>query len=281
MRVSPPKVFPVATRAGRPPLEAVGSLDAYRQTSFALGDELDLVLKGLNIEGQVAEASAGAKFRTQQTASTLGLWSRSWLCRLEALHALEWGGYSAAMPLVRAAADYAGGIAYLLGQAAAEWEDWLDDGGVSLAPGQHATEFRLHMFRAAEALAGDQALGLIYRGATDLSLPHFGATLLLAAGDSGPDHVAMTFGDRDFHVGFAELVLGWLVELSAWHLRTAAAFPGAFGSVETGGFESAAQQAVQRPTRCRLESIELDGSPRYLLHNFRRASGAAPKRILL
>ena len=285
MRVSPPKVFPVATRSAKPSVDVAGSADAYRQTSFVLGEEVELVLRGLNLEGLVAAASAGAKFRSQQTAAALGLWSRSWLCRIQALHAAEWGGYSAAMPLVRAAADYSGGMVYLLRQDAVEWEEWLEGGGVSLAAAQHATEFRLHTFRAAEALAGDETLGPIYRAATDLSLPHFGATLLLAGGDSGPDHVAMTFGDRDFHVAFAELLFGWLVELSAWHLRIAAAFRSAFGALESVGagsdFLVAADTMRSRPTRCRIEHIDVDGSPRYLVHNLRRAPGAAPKRVLL
>ena len=105
MRVSPPKVFGEAVAAGKPPAGSAGAQDAYRQTGFVLGAEVDLVVSGLALEGQVADASSGAKFRTQVTASALGLWSRSWLSRLQALHALQWGNYTAAMPLVRAAAD--------------------------------------------------------------------------------------------------------------------------------------------------------------------------------
>ena len=41
--------------------------------------------------------------------------------------------------------------------------------------------------------------------------------MLLAGSDSAPDHVAMTFGDRDFHVGLAELH-SWLLRLgSPWN----------------------------------------------------------------
>jgi hypothetical protein len=280
MRVAPPKVFPNATRAGKPPTSAEGSADAYRQTSFVLGAEVEAVLAAMNWEGAAAAASSGAKFRSQQTAAGMGLWSRSWLYRLQALHAVEWGNYVGAMPLVRAAADSAGGMLYLLRQEMREWQEWLDEGGVVLAPERHAIEFRLHAFRAAEALAGDIVLGPIYRATSDLALPHFGATLLLTGGDSDTERIAMTFGDRDFHLGFAELVLGWLAELSAWHGRLALEYSPVFAT--NGELNLAALDGlVADARRCRIEIIEIDGAPRYLIHNVRRAAGLAPKRYLL
>ena len=261
-------------------MSAQGSSDAYRQTAFMLGDELEAVIESMNWEGAAARASSGAKFRSQQTAAGLGLWSRSWLCRLQGLHALEWGNYVAAMPLIRAAADAAGGLIYLLRQEMSEWNEWLGEGGVALAPELHAMEFRLHAFRAAEALAGDPVLGPIYRISTDLALPHFGTTLLMAGGDSDPERIAMTFGDRDFHVGFAELLLGWLSALSAWHGRLVASYPSVFAM--PGDQDVATLDALANKTgRCHIEIIEIDGASRYLIHNFRRSAGAAPKRILL
>ena len=280
MRVAPPKVFPVATRASKPPISAEGSADAYRQTSFVLGAEVETVLTAMNWEGAVATASSGAKFRNQQTAAGLGLWSRSWLYRLEALHAMEWGNYPGAMPLIRAAADCAGGLLYLLRHGMREWGEWLDDGGVALAPEQHAMEFRLHAFRAAEVLAEDPVLGPAYRISGDLTLPHFGATMLLVGGDSDSERVAMTFGDRDFHVGFAELVLGWLASLSAWHMRVALEYPAVFGPTETPD-RAAIDAMVVVERRCHVELVEVAGAPRYLVHNVRRAPGGAPKRYFL
>ena len=97
IRISPPKVFPIATGAGRPAADAGGSLDSHRQTSFVLDGDLAAVLDGLNLEGGVAAASTGAKSRTQAMVAALGLWSRSWLCRLEALHAVQ---CSPSMPFV-------------------------------------------------------------------------------------------------------------------------------------------------------------------------------------
>lgn len=284
MRVSPPKVFPVATPAAKLPMGAAGSADAFRQTSFVLGAEVDIVLKGLNLEGAIADASSGAKFRTQQMVSAMGLWSRAWLCRLQALHATQWGNYAAATPLIRAAADFQAAMLYLLRTGAVEWQEWLDNGGIAIAPEQHATEFRLHAFRAAEILAAHDILGPLYRVATDLSLSHFGSTLLVAGSDSAPDHVSMTFGDRDFHFGLAELHMGWLAELGMAQVQALREFEGVFAAGEAdavAGWERKATALSAASSRCRVEHVEIHGMRRYLVHNWRREPRSAPKRILL
>lgn len=283
-RVSPPRVSPLATRASRPPLEAAGSADAYRQTSFVLGEEVELVIDGLNLEGAIAEASSGAKYRKQQMVAALGLWSRAWLSRLEALHAVEWGNYAAAVTLVRAAADYQASALHVLRTGASEWQEWLDGGGIAPAPDQHATEFRLHAFRAAEVLAAHEILGPIYRTAMDLSLSHFGSTLLVAGNESAPDRVLTTFGDRDFHLGLAELHLGWLARLGIAQVDALREFEGVFAIPEPAKLDSWRARAAKlaaRPDRCRVETIERDGEKRYLVREWRREPRGAPKRLLL
>ncbi|MEP6870690.1 MAG: hypothetical protein ABI939_02455 [Anaerolineaceae bacterium] len=283
-RVSPPRISAGATRAGKPPIDAAGSVDSYRQAGFVLGKDLELLLRGFAHEGSIAEASADSKHRSQQTAAGLGLWSRAWLTRLEALHALEWGNYVAAMPLIRAATDYQAGALYVLRDDAREWNEWLQSGGLALAPDAHASEFRLHAFRAAEVLAAHDTLGPIYQASMDLSLSHFGSTLLLAGSDSDADRVLITFGDRDFHFGLAELVSGWLLLLSAAQLQAALEFPSVFNIPSQGTIESFCREVglvALDPARCRMEVIERGGEKRYLVHNWRRTPGAATKRILL
>ena len=283
-RVSPPRITAAATRAGKPPIDAAGSADAYRQATFVLGKDIDLLLRGFALEGAIAEASADSRHRSQNAAAGLGLWSRAWLTRLEALHALEWGNYVAAMPLVRAATDYQAGGLYVLRDDAKEWNDWLLQGGIGLAPDEHAAEFRLHAFRAAEVLAAHDILGPIYQASMDLSLSHFGATLLLAGSDSDAGRVLMTFGDRDFHLGLAELVSGWLLLLAAAQLEAAVEFVSVFNVPDQGaiaGFCAEARAAVHDLARCRIETIERGGEKRYLIHNWRRIPGGAPRRVLL
>jgi hypothetical protein len=283
-RVSPPRVFPAVTRAGKPPADGAGSPDAYRQTGFVLGADLELTIRGLELEADIASASAAAKYRSQPMVAAMGLWSRSWLARLEAMHAAEWGSYSAAISLVRSAADSMAAEIYLLQTGAVEWQDWLVAGGIALAPDVHATEYRLHAFRAAEVLAAHELLGPIYRVTMDLSMPHFGATLLLAGSDSTPDRVLMTFGDRDFHLGLAELVFGWLELLSVAQLEALEAASGVFAPASGEAqphFRAEARALAGSGSRCRVESIERDGERRYLVQNWRRTPGGAATRVLL
>jgi hypothetical protein len=256
VRVSPPRVFSHVTRAAKPPIGAAGSADAYRQTSFVLGKDVDLVIQGLEREAAVAEASSGSKFRTQQMVSALGLWSRAWLDRLEALHAVEWGNYSAAITLVRAAADHQAAALYLLRTGAVEWDEWLAQDGVALAAAEHATEYRLHAFRAAEILAAHDILGPIYRTSMDLSLSHFGSILLLAGNESDPQRIAMTFGDRDFHFALAELNLGWLLMLCVAQVEAALEFEGVFPIPDRPALEqfcAAARTAAGARESCQIK----------------------------
>jgi hypothetical protein len=46
-------------------------------------------------------------------------------------------------------------------------------------------------------------------------------------------------------------------------------------------YAGAVSTALARADRCRVEVVEREGQSRYLVHNWRRAPGAAPKRILL
>ena len=284
MRVAPPRVFPVPARSPRPAVGTPGA-DTHRQTGFVLGGEVELVIEGLTLEGRIAEHLAGPKTRKQPVAAVLAHWSRGWLARLEALHGVETGNYVSALALIRAAADYAAADIAMVRTSGEEWVEWLEDGGLALAPAQHATEFRLHPFRSAEVLAGHEVLGRVYRGATDLALPHFGSTLLLAGSESDPNRVAVTFGDRDFHVGLAEIALGWLLELSAAQLTAVAEaselLPAQSFGPAVSAFAAGASQAVNRHDRCRIEAIDVDGLPRVIVQNFRRTPSSAPGRVLL
>lgn len=280
MRVSPPHISADVALAPRPPIGALGA-DAHRQASFVLGLDLDLVLRGLALEGACAEASRVSRFRNQVAASAMGAWSRGWLCRVQALHAVQSGNYVAALPLVQAAAASLAAVIESFETGAESWTAWLDAGAVALAPADHATEFAPHAAPARET-AGPVAT--LQQTIATFAEPRFPATLLLAGGESTPERVAMTFGDRDFHLALAELVLGWLAQLSAMHLQAVLDHPGAFGMPD----EAAARAIIAEtatlasaPGRCHVEVVERDGGPRRLVHNWRRQPGGAPRRILL
>lgn len=282
MRISPPKVSPEPTPAGRPP-QGSAEADAYRETSFVLGAEVEAVLRGLRIEGAAAAASAGAKFRTPRTAALLALWSRSWLLRLEALHAVQWGRYAAAPPLVRAALDAIAAAAAVPGSP--EWEAWIGR-AVALRPDAHGFEVPLGPFRSAETLAADPELGALYQECTLFTMPHFASTLLLAAEESNPERFAVSFGDRAFHLGLAELQLGWLLRAGLRAVAFAEEWgrTGALAPVdreEADGFRREAEAALGRWERCRLERATVSGEERTIVVNWRRQPGSAPRRFVL
>ena len=168
MRVAPPRVFPTATGAAKPPMDSGASVDAFRQTAFVLGADVELVLQGLNAEGALAEASSAAPFRTQMLAGAMGLWSRGWLAWLEALRAIQWGNYVAAIALIRVATDYLASQIAHLETRAAEWDEWIADGGVGRADDVHATEFRMNILpRGAMRSLLDGTTGAALPVATD------------------------------------------------------------------------------------------------------------------
>ncbi len=282
MRISPPNVSPEPTPATRPP-QGSAEADAYRETSFVLGAEVETVLRGLRLEGAAAAASAGAKFRKPRTAAVLALWSRSWLLRLEALHAVQWGRYAAAPPLVRAALDAIAAAA--AARDGGEWEEWIGR-AVTLRPDAHGYEVPLGPFRSAETLASDPELGTLYQECTLFTMPHFGSTLLLVAEQSNPERFAVSFGDRAFHLGLAELALGWLLRAGLRLLElidewSSAGILGPVDEAEAAVFRSEAEAALRRGERCRLERATVSGEERTIVVNWRRQPGSAPRRFVL
>ena len=93
----------------------------------------------------------------------------------------------------------------------------------------------------------------------------------------------MTFGDRDFHMGLAEIHLGWLTDLGIAQADALREFDAVFeigdGHSLQGWRERAG--ALATTSRCRIEPVEVDGVRRYLVHNWRREPRSAPKRLLL
>ena len=284
VRVSPPRVFGGAARAPRPPQDAGGAVDAHRQTGFVLGDEADLVVEGLEREAAVAGDAAGAKYRKPPVAFALAFWSRSWLGRLEALHAVEWGNYAAAVPLVLSAAEQMAASLAVLTPGAREVEDWVAAGGVANAPERHGTRLPGASISIEGVLAGHEGLAAVHAAAERLAQPDLGTTLVLAGGESAPGRLAVTFADRDFHAGLAELVLGWLLEAGAAQAEALVGAADGLPVADPDGLRDFAERARTKASdrrRCRAIVAEGATGPELTIENWRRASGGAGKRIVL
>ena len=278
-RVSPPRIFGDASRSTKPPLGSI-SADAYRQSSFLLSEEIDLFLSGLNLESSIAAVFSSSKYRNQNIASLLVNWSRSWLARLQTLHSFENGNYSATFPLVRASIDHVATQSTLMMTDARDWTNWLQDEGILNDNEAHALSIGLGRFRSGEFLASENEIGLIYRIVSDFTVPHFGTTLLVAGGEPSVGRVAPTFADRDFHLAFAEIIVGWLLKIgiSSFHLLENADEKYHHPHVDVAKKWIGEAEIFLRDKK--KSFIHYDGQ-NYVLENWRRSPTARAKRIIL
>lgn len=277
LRIGPLQVSQGYELPPRPPGPAAVQ-DAYRQSFFLLGEELETFRRGMAL--QVEMAAALAKVRTPEAAIVLGLWSRCFSCLADACRLMLWGSYASCPPLVKTACDMVAAQRGLLASGFQEWHAWLESW-----PAQDreraALGLEMGRYRSSAAIAADGRLSAVYRAAAELSQPHFGATLLQVGPEVALDHLPIAFADCAFHLGWAELVMGWLLRLSQLQAETVAtadlvALPGHVAS-EVAELASQIEQVLARPDRCRIE----DAGGRLLVVNFRRKAGGQPRRVLL
>jgi hypothetical protein len=267
------------------PPESAGenAQDAYRQTRFVLGEDLDLLHDLMDLQlGLVKDAY---QTRTPEAAAILGLWSRSYTYVSDAALLLTRGSYASVLPLARAACECIAATEGLrLGEMSMHHE-WLSN---TLTPNEQfkAFEFQLGRYFAQEVVVGDDVLRAVYRPAADLGRPAFGATLLQTGPESNNIRLAISFADASFHLGWAEITLGWLLALATRQLQVVIEATEIFpiSDERRQRYESLRKQTsatLDRADRCRIEEVEDRGDRRYLVHNFRRAASASPKKILL
>jgi hypothetical protein len=142
-----------------------------------------------------------------------------------------------------------------------------------------------HYF-AGSTLAADEGLRLVYRAASDLGRPNFGATLLLVGAESNNHRLAYSFAHTSFHFAWAQIELGWLVRLCERQLAVAVHMPDVLNiTPEThaayGDYAARVDALLSEASRARFEEVDDGGFKRWLVHNFRRQPSAAPKRMLL
>lgn len=262
-----------------------GQADAFRQTGFVLGKDLALFEEGMTLQLKIVRDSAHSKFRKHPYAAIIGLWSRTFSTLTDACLLATRGSYQSCAPLVRSACEFVAAQHGLHGGEMELFTAWLDD---HFVPNKEhkAFEFGLGRYLPGGVLADDVKLRAVYRPASELGRPSFGATTLLLGPESNNRRLALSFADSSFHLGWAELTLGWLLAVGERQLAVATHAKGTFAIHDDThaaylSFARRVDEALKRTDRCRVEEIDEHGYKRYLAHNVRRAAGAAPKKILL
>jgi hypothetical protein len=215
----------------------------------------------------------------------MGLWSRVIFYFKDTLLLTTRGSYPSALPILRTACETIAAQQGLIGGEMSEHDNWLL---ATLVPNEEfkATEFQLGRYFAQSVVASDDLLGRVYRPVCDLARPHFGSTLLQVGPESNNNRLAVLFADASFHLGWAELVLGWLLALSSRQLQVIVDSEPLFPISDEArtGYEDVRRRidtSLARDDRCALSEVDDHGDRRYLVTNFRRTSGAVPKKIIL
>ena len=263
--------------------------DAWRQTGFACGDDLRLVEALLDVQVRLAGTGYTPAARTMEMAAFASLWSRALLSTSDAVSLLRRGAYQSAVPLLRQAVECIAAQRGLAGDSGAdldEWRRWTHE-----AYGRHddtrSTEIGLGHYFAGEAIASDAHLRVIYRAASDLGRPNFGPTALFVANEANHTRYPLNFADHAFHLGWAQVLLGWALRLGISQIHLALHLTRYFPAPD--GMRADAVAAVRDaearlddPDRCTLEEwVDEAAHRRMLLTQFRRRSVDAPQRLLL
>jgi hypothetical protein len=290
MNVPPQRVSPIQSPAeyrlpGRPEGASDAVQDAHRQASFLLGGDLRLFEEAMNFQIRIVRDSYPSKYRTHALAALIGLWSRAYFYLTDSVLLLSRGGYVSTLPLLRAACEVIAAEEALRAESAEEHSIWLS---TTLKPDEtfKAFEFELGRYFSGETLASDAVLRSVYRPVSELGRPNFGATLLQVGPESNNVRLALSFADASFHLGWAEATLGWCLALALRQVRLAVDADGIFAINDEARaacqiLQGQADQALARADRCRIEEVEADGNRRYLIQNFRRTSGSAPRKVVL
>lgn len=259
--------LPPRPTSGPPALQ-----DAHRQTQFLLGRDLQLLERLLTLH--LATARQASRSKEPSARGILALWARVYGYLADAVSLLLQAGYASATPLVVTACECLAAQRRLIADPAV-YTDWLP-GSVAQAS-EHAA---LSIARADPGPAANLGpLDEIYRLVRLLASSDLGSTLLLTGSESGAQRLSLSFGEGLFHLGWAELVSGWLLRLAGEQLSLAAEFFPLDDGVRAQVADSttAVDASLAAPNRCHAEDV--DG--RFLLHNFRRGPANTPRRLLL
>jgi hypothetical protein len=271
---------------GRPGLEApAAAQDAYRQTQFVLGEDLRLFAEGMALQLRILHDSSHSRYRTHVYAAVVGTWSRAYDALADGCALVTRGSYASATNLVRSACELIAAEHQVNHEETGEFIGWLL-GHLTPDDEHKALDVGLGHFFAGTTLAADDGLRRVYRPASDLGRPNFGATLLAVGPESNNARLAYAFADPAFHVAWAEIELGWLVALCERQLSVAAHMPDVLNitaemHAATADYARRVEALLANPARARIEEVDDGDFKRWLIHNFRRQPSGAPKKMLL
>lgn len=262
----------------RPGNVSAAALDAHRQTGFLLGEEMATFERAMNLQLRIV--TENAKVRGARAAAMFTLWARVFSHLADACALMSQGSYVSCAPLARFALEAIAVQRSLVAGGFAEYEEWFA-GAVSQDKTNAALVIDRGNYKTASVLIADEQLAVLYRLLTELSMPHFGSSLLLAAPETSLQKAPLAFADGAFHLGWTELVTGWLLLLAGKQLGVVLEC-GVFSLSEALAVEA---DAVQRDLRTFLANrrrcyVE-DAGGRFLFHNFRRAQSGQAKRVAL
>ena len=285
-RVSPVIAPERWVRPSKPGDDAPASVqDAFRQAGFQLGADLRLIEEGMNLQLRVIHDSHPSRYRTHPLAAGMLLWSRAFLAVSDAVIAVTRASYGSVAPLVRMACECIAAAHQAHTDEQEAFLEWL--GGALKPDEQHkATDITIGQFMAGSTLVSEQDLGAVYRAASELARPHFGVSVALVAPESNQQKLAVTFADQAFHFGWAQLTLGWLLRLCDTQLRLAQVAGTPYNVTDAAAtaithWSENAGRLLDQPDRCRIEEVMDANTRRWLIVNFRRQAGGAPRRLLL
>lgn len=286
-RISP-LALPEAYRLpARPDGTETAVMDAHRQATFLLGADLRLIERGMNLQLAILSDSRPVPYRTAAFAALTMPWSRAYALERDAVALALEGAYGSCAPLLRDAAEAIAVQTELKRARFAGAEAWLAGVGEpdeerhgSLLPG-----FAIDV-SAAET--GEGELARVLRAASMAAGMAPSANLLQVASDSNRQRIAVTFGERAFHLGWAEITFGWLLALIGTQLELATGLTDVLNitpdrAAECVAWRTEAAGRLGRGERCRFEEAPIQGAAAgdWIVHNFRRGGSGSPRRIVL
>ncbi len=270
---------------GKPAGLSPDAEDAWRQTGFLLADDVRLIEAAARLQLRLAVTGYTPAARTMAMAAYASLWSRTFSTLADATGLVRHGGYQSAFPLLRMAVEHIAAQSQLPDEFDT-FKLWAHS-----AYGRHAPtrseEVGVGHYFAGEAIASDEQLRVIYRAASDFARPNFGPTALFVAAEASHVRYPLIFADTAFHLGWAQLLLGWVLRLGARQLHVALHQPEQFPApaplrAEVAAHVREVDVRLAEDARCRLEEFtDADGRRRHLLLDFRRHPQDAAKQVLL